>query len=184
MYRIYEHEPKMVYRGEIYFIKKAYEGTGCEVSADRPAIIVSNDIGNEHANIVEVVFLTTAEKKPMPTHVPIVCKSMSTALCENIDTVDKSRIGDFIRCCTVDEMNKVDEALMVSLGIPSKKRLQEVSVVDSSKDDQKDAQIRELKQQLEVALKTLDATQTDTAAVVERDLYKRLYEQLLEKITS
>ena len=172
--------PKRVYRGEIYFINKGYENIGCEMNGDRPAVIVSNDIGNEHANIVEVVYLTTAEKKAMPTHVPVICRTMSTALCENIDTVSKSRLGDFIRCCTVDEMNKIDEALMISLGIPSKKRLQEVAEVDTAKD----AEIRELKKLLEKAEVSVIATPPDTTAAVERDLYKRLYEQLLDKITS
>ena len=40
----------------------------------RPAVIVSNDVCNEHSRVVEVVFLTTKEKPPLPTHVKINSK--------------------------------------------------------------------------------------------------------------
>ena len=100
-------------RGDIWVID--YEkSNGSEQHGIRPAVIVSNDVGNEHSPIVEVVWLTTSTKKPLPTHVKL---GFSTALCEQIHTVDKSRLLEFKRCCTEREMMQINRAMMISLGI-------------------------------------------------------------------
>ena len=108
---------KKYYRGQIYYVyPKDY--TGSEQGGGRPAIIVSNDVGNEYSQVVEVVFLTTREKKPLPTHVAInSAKYPSTALCEQIDSVDKERIGDYINEISQAEMKNIERALLVSLDI-------------------------------------------------------------------
>jgi len=105
-----------VYRGDIFYIA-AGSYVGSEQKSGRPGIIVSNDTANKHSPNVEVVFLTSQEKKPLPTHVEVICKVPSTALCENIQTVSKERLGDFVKSCTTSEMKKIDEALLLSLGI-------------------------------------------------------------------
>ena len=108
---------KKYYRGQIYYVyPKDY--TGSEQGGGRPAIIVSNDVGNEYSQVVEVVFLTTREKKPLPTHVAInSAKYPSTALCEQIDSVDKERIGGYINEISQAEMKNIERALLVSLDI-------------------------------------------------------------------
>jgi mRNA interferase MazF len=103
-------------RGDIFFITEGTY-TGSEQSGGRPGVIVSNDLGNKHSPNVEVVFLTSREKKPMPTHVEVLCKVPSTALCENIQTVSKERLDTFIRSCTTSEMKNIDHALLCSLGL-------------------------------------------------------------------
>ena len=55
-------------RGEIYWVKCA-AARGGEMRKDRPALIVSNELCNKHSPVVEMVYLTTKEKKPLPTHV-------------------------------------------------------------------------------------------------------------------
>lgn len=108
---------KKYYRGQIYYVyPKDY--TGSEQGGGRPAIIVSNDVGNEYSQVVEVAFLTTREKKPLPTHVAInSAKYPSTALCEQIDSVDKERIGGYINEISQAEMKNIERALLVSLDI-------------------------------------------------------------------
>ena len=108
---------KKYYRGQIYYVyPKDY--TGSEQGGGRPAIIVSNDVGNEYSQVVEVVFLTTREKKPLPTHVAInSAKYPSTALWEQIDSVDKERIGGYINEISQAEMKNIERALLVSLDI-------------------------------------------------------------------
>lgn len=104
-------------RGEIYYISKG-PSVGSEQQAGRPAIIVSNDQGNTYSGTAEIVYLTTAPKTDLPTHVTIRSTlKQSTALCEQIQTVDGSRIGDYIATCTDQEMSLIDAALMISLGI-------------------------------------------------------------------
>lgn len=108
-------------RGEIYYIYQSGSGNGSEQVAGRPAIIVSNNKGNEFSPVVEVVFLTTKEKTQLPTHVEILsCKRPSIALCEQIDTISKSRIGKYNGKCTDEEMHKIDKAICVSVGIAQK----------------------------------------------------------------
>lgn len=104
-------------RGDIFYVRKGGYAYGSEQDQGRPAVIVSNDTGNYHSNIVEVVYLTTQEKKPLPTHVDIMCKVPSTALCEQITNVSQERLGEYVRSCTVEEMDAIDRALMILLGI-------------------------------------------------------------------
>lgn len=101
------------YRGDIFFVAQL----GCTDKAWRPAVIVSNNKGNKYADQVEIVYLTTAKKKPMPTHAPVMCLEPSTALCEAVYTVGKARLGEYIRCCSKQEMEDIDKALMISLGL-------------------------------------------------------------------
>ena len=106
-----------VYRGEIYYIHET-EVSGNEQAGGRPGIIISNDVGNEHSPVVIVAYLTTREKKPLPTHVKInTAEKPSTALCEQIETIYKGRIGKYIGQITDTEQKNLDKALAVSIGI-------------------------------------------------------------------
>ena len=111
------HTENEYHRGEIFFINEG-ESSGSEQGGARPGIIVSNDVGNKHAPIVEVVYLTSREKKLMPTHVRIKSSPIpSIALCERIETVYKKRIGKYLAKATMDEMKQIDKALAVSIGL-------------------------------------------------------------------
>lgn len=105
-------------RGDIYFVDSAQPHFGSEQNSGRPAIIVSSDAGNRYSSVLEVVYLTTQPKKDLPTHVQIQATGViSTALCEQIQSVDCRRIGRFCGRCTAEEMKKIDVALAVSLGL-------------------------------------------------------------------
>lgn len=112
-------------RGDIYWIEMGEcEPVGCIQYGDRPAIIVSNDKNNEYSNVVEIVYLTKSPKKPYPTHCAIISsKSPSTALCEQIHSVPKENLGNYVGTCTKEEMDNVDRCIMVSLGIDPTKAL-------------------------------------------------------------
>lgn len=60
-----------IYRGDIFFVKRNDNNRqkNSEQYDERPAIVVSNNKCNEFSPVVEVVYLTTQEKKPLPTHV-------------------------------------------------------------------------------------------------------------------
>lgn len=137
-------------RGDIFYISnsKCY-ATDPSNTEGRPAIVVSSDKLNEHADVVEVVYLTTKEKRLMPTHAEVLCKIPSTALCETIYTVNKDRLGDFVRTCTDKEMEGVNAGILCSLGI---------------------------------AAPVVDDEPVDNSVTVERNLYKHLYEDLLNKV--
>lgn len=112
------------YRGQVYYIDSEGGGyTGCEQGGERPAVIVSNDVGNGYSSIVEVVFLSTKKKKPLPTHVEInSAKRPSIALCEQIQTVSQERIGSYISEVTQSELQRIEKALLISLDISTDER--------------------------------------------------------------
>lgn len=107
------------HRDQIYYVyPRGYDYTGSEQGGSRPVIIVSNDVGNEYSSVVEVVFLTTREKKPLPTHVKIISSGQpSIALCEQIETVDKARIGNYINEISQAELKGIEKAILISLDI-------------------------------------------------------------------
>lgn len=152
------NQSKGVKRGDIFYIANSkFYSTDPSNEAGRPGIIVSNDTLNEHSPVVEVVYLTTKDKKPMPTHVGILCKIPSTALCETIYTVTKDRLGDFVRSCTDKEMAEINRGMLCSLGITAPVVEREVETSENA---------------------------DTTSLAVEKNLYKTLYEQLLDKFTA
>lgn len=80
-------------------------------------MIVSNDICNDVSPVVEVIFLTSRKKNRLPTHVMVECELYSTALCEQITSVDKTRLLDYVGRASPEEMQQIDEAIKISLGI-------------------------------------------------------------------
>lgn len=113
-----ERQEEQICRGAIYYVFPSGCCVGSEQAAGRPAIVVSNDKANQYSAVVEMVYLTTKPKVSLPTHVDIMsAERPSIALCEQIHSVSKSRIGEFIANCTDKEMAMVDGALCVSLGL-------------------------------------------------------------------
>lgn len=105
-------------RGDIFYIGLNPYTTGCEQWSGRPGIIVSNDQNNLHSQTVEVVYCTTRHKPNLPTHTTILSTPYeSTVLCEQVTTVDISRIGNYIGRCTEREMREIDRCIRVSLGL-------------------------------------------------------------------
>lgn len=102
-------------RGEIYWVDIP-NAIGHELMKDRPAIIVSCDALNDNSPVVQVVYCSASPKKELPEHITIrSTEQISTALCENVYTVDKSRVGR----CTKREMEQVDSASSPAWGWPS-----------------------------------------------------------------
>lgn len=104
-------------RGDIWYIESGYS-VGSEQRAGRPAIVVSNNRNNQYSGTVEVVYLTTQPKRDLPTHVTISSLSReSTALCEQITSVSTERFGSYRGAVTAEEMEDIEEAMMISLGL-------------------------------------------------------------------
>ena len=106
-------------RGDIYYVLRSCTEEGSEQQAGRPAIIVSNNANNAYSPTVEVVYLTTQPKNDLPTHCIISSSSReSTALCEQVTTVGKSRLDGYIATATPEEMQAVDACIIRSLDLP------------------------------------------------------------------
>lgn len=173
------------YRGEIFYV---FRGTslGSEQQAGRPAVIVSNNTGNTYSDIVEVVYLTTQPKNDLPTHVTIrSANKTSTALCEQISTVDISRIGDYINTCTAQEMEAIDRALMISLGLDEVKSDQTPKIVE--KEVVKEVPVEVVK---EVPVEIVKEVPVDNPEIREQliaekaraDQLQKMYDNLLKSI--
>jgi mRNA interferase MazF len=110
-------------KGEIYYAN-LLPSIGSEQQGTRPVLIIQNDVGNEHSNTVIVAMITGKAKKPLPTHVllnNIECglPENSVVMLEQIQTLDKQRLGSFVGYVSADVMNRIDKAALCSLGITS-----------------------------------------------------------------
>ena len=160
-----------VLRGEIYYIIKS-DTIGSEQETGRPAVVVSNNVNNQNAATYEVVYLTTREKNPLPTHTKITATGVSsTVLCEQISTVARERLGSYIGTCTPEEMKSIDKCLIVSLALDSsmpapdaKEELETDNGCDGGYEY------------------NADTNSALIAVTTERDIYKAMYETLLDKI--
>ena len=86
-------------RGDVFYVCKGNE-VGTETHGGRPAVIVSNNIGNKHSGNVTVVFLTTKPKADLPTHTKVTTtREVSTALCEGVTTICKERLCNYQWIC-------------------------------------------------------------------------------------
>ncbi len=139
-------------RGNIYYLDIPY-AIGHEMKKDRPAIVVSCDSGNNVSGCVSVVVCSASDVGDMQGHVAINATPVqSTAMCEHVYTVDKSRLGKCLGRCTNAEMDAVDNALLCVLGLSG------VCETKSSAQAEK------------------------ISLMVARDLYKGMYENLLERL--
>ncbi|MEZ3438602.1 MAG: type II toxin-antitoxin system PemK/MazF family toxin [Oscillospiraceae bacterium] len=166
-----------VMRGEMYYIHEDYSTVGSEMKAGRPAIIVSNDTNNEFSTTVEVIYLTTKPKKELPTHTSVrSCSLTSTALCEQITTIDKSRIGDFRGRITEDEMYELESAILVSLGMERYAFGDESDVPEIISNNDVTAVDNELIQENNALREQLKEAQ------MKNDMLQQMYDALLSKV--
>lgn len=112
-------DDRIIKKGDIFHIDDDSPHTGDEMWSDRPGLVISNDVANKHAGVVTIVYLTSSKKKRVrPTHVNVLSgDTKALALCEQVYTVDKSKVKEFIGHITDEEMKAVDSALMFQMGI-------------------------------------------------------------------
>ncbi len=91
---------------------------GGEVQKTRPAVIVSNDTANEHANRVQVVPLSSKTGKLYPCDARVTVVGMeSKAMADQIMTVSKERLTERMGLLSQEEMRGVDMAIRIQLGL-------------------------------------------------------------------
>jgi len=112
----------IVRRGEIYYADLS-PVVGSEQGGVRPVLIVQNDIGNKYSPTVIVAAITSQiNKAKLPTHVELSASEYglpkdSVILLEQIRTIDKKRLREKICTLSSEVMEKVNEALQISLGL-------------------------------------------------------------------
>lgn len=111
----------MVKRGELYYADLS-PVVGSEQGGVRPVLIVQNDIGNKYSPTIIAAAITSKQTKAkLPTHIELTAGKYglpvdSVILLEQIRTLDKKRLKEKIGELSLDEMNKVNDGLLISLG--------------------------------------------------------------------
>ncbi|MBQ2901593.1 MAG: type II toxin-antitoxin system PemK/MazF family toxin [Agathobacter sp.] len=114
---------RMVKRGQVYRCNFGC-GVGSEISKERPAIILQNDIGNLHSGNT-IVIPITHDSSTLPCVASISPQVDSKgniildgqANASNVLCVSKARLGDFVCDLPNDEMKKVDEAIAKAVDV-------------------------------------------------------------------
>ena len=109
-------------RGEIYLTR--FDPTlGAEIQKTRPALILQNDVANRYSPITIVAAITSRPRdRDRPTNILVGTPeggltSDSTVLLNQIRSVDTQRLIRRLGTLTSETMRRVDQALMISLGL-------------------------------------------------------------------
>lgn len=104
-------------RGDIWWVTIS-TGTGGEIRKSRPAVIVSNDAANQHANRVQVVPVSSKTEKLYPCEALITVQGRANkAMADQIMTVGKERLTRCISTLATEELQRVEAALRLQLNL-------------------------------------------------------------------
>lgn len=112
---------RMIKRGDIYYANLC-PVIGSEQGGIRPVLIISNDTGNRYSPTVIVAAITSRNtKRPLPIHFPLNgingLPANSILLCEQLRTIDKSRLGEKLTQLDSLNMEAIIKPLLISIGI-------------------------------------------------------------------
>ena len=102
-------------RGEIYRVALD-PVVGSETGKTRPALVLQNDLANQSSPTVTVVPISSSIQRIYPFQVRIPAgegglSEDSKALCEQIRTVSRQRLGDRLGELPMDRLHEVRKAL-------------------------------------------------------------------------
>jgi|SRR5437667_3719220 mRNA interferase MazF len=110
-------------RGEIWDVNWS-PGRGAEQQGTRPALIIQNDRGNTSLSYpLTIVASMSRTERELPLHVRITPSSengltdYTDVKCEQLMTIEKSRLIRRRGSITTEEMHRVDQALRLSLNV-------------------------------------------------------------------
>ena len=105
-------------RGQVWWQKSTSTRQPGIQNDGRPVIIVSNNACNRFSPAITVIPLTTADKKPLPTHVKILMEDskISTALCEQLRTISTELLEDYIGTLDDTKLTEIEGAILITLG--------------------------------------------------------------------
>mgnify|MGYP001349568775 CR=1 FL=1 len=104
-------------RGDIYWVD-LNPTKGSEINKARPCIIVGATPINQARHTVVVVPLSTSAKVRPPLTISVSCLGKQvTAVCDQIRSVDKSRLKNSAGSLSVKELNTLDDGLRQVLSL-------------------------------------------------------------------
>ena len=109
-------------RGEIYLV--GFDPTvGHEIQKTRPAVVIQNDVSNQHSPITIVAAISSQfSDPPFPREVLIEPEESglpkrSAVIVNQIRSVDRRRLQKRLGRLSRQNMGRVDEAMKISLGL-------------------------------------------------------------------
>lgn len=109
-----------VKKGEIYYAELD-PTKGAEMGGRRPVLIISNNKGNEHGQVVLVTPISsTLRRIDLPSHVYLGKEIMpreSLVMVEHMKSLDKTRLSDFVTTLDTEHLLKVERAIATYLEI-------------------------------------------------------------------
>lgn len=115
-----KEKKRVILRGDIYYADLS-PVVGCEQGGVRPILVLQNNIGNKHSPTLIVAAITAKNKKQLPTHVKIrgihSLPKKSVVLLEQIRTIDRKRLCEWVGTVAEDNLSEIDQALKVSVGL-------------------------------------------------------------------
>ena len=179
---------RVVKRGQMYYIHKRppfKESRELYPKGGRPAIIVSRDGDNFMSGTVNVVYLTSEHNIRFlrDTQFKLTGGKMirSVAKCEQIDTVDKQCLGDYIGDCNAEELDLLNKALCLSLNIHS-------GVENSVESVERAAEVKAMQAYIDqltaenADLRKMCAGASNTNYKEEAERYKQMYQDLVRTL--
>lgn len=162
-----------VKRGEVWWVKYG-DSVGSEEFARRPMAVVSSDVGNTSSSLLLCAGVTSSRKYGRINVEVHIGTFPSWVMCNQIQTIDKTRLVSKMGELSADEMADVDAGLRICMDLGSgntsevEKLQREIESLNT--------ELRECKAQI--------AGFDDKRAedLVERDVYKRLYEKAIDEI--
>lgn len=109
-------------KGDVYYADLT-PVIGCEQGGVRPVVIIQNNVGNRYSPTVIVAAVTSRTgKHQLPTHIKLESSFPglhrdSMILLEQVRTIDRSRLREYIGRLGEMTMQGVDQAIAISFGL-------------------------------------------------------------------
>lgn len=113
---------KHIKRGDIFLVNLE-PVIGSEQGNIGPALIIQNDVGNIYSPTTIIASMTSYihSKAKLPTHIMIPKRGRlrqdSIILLEQIRTIDKARLIEYMGTLSIFEMEMVDKGLNISIAL-------------------------------------------------------------------